>query len=344
MEFGFKEMMANLPHLQPKVRMDCIQILRAVAALAVVTHHIPLFENGAWGVDLFFVISGFIMCYVTEDSGNRFLTKRIIRVVPLYWAGTIGVFGLALARPHLFDSTTANLVELVKSLAFIPFIKGDDIRPMLFLGWTLNYEMFFYLLFAISMAVSHRYRAIISSTLILVIVVSGYLVPFESAPFKFFTRSITLEFAFGMLCYMLFMRMAIYRPQHRPITSRIQWTLMGGALIACMPLATVLSPIGIRVIEWGIPAALSFCFIVYGLSGVKLPRGLVLIGDASYSLYLFHPYVIQIFDKILEPFSSHDVQAYFMAGVAIFLCCGLSVLSYRYIEKPLTELLRKRFV
>lgn len=336
--------MTNLPHVQPKVRMDCIQILRAVAAIAVVTHHIPLFENGAWGVDLFFVISGFIMCYVTEDSGKRFLTKRIIRVVPLYWAGTLGIFGVALVMPHLLDSTTANLVYLVKSLAFIPFQKGNDICPMLYLGWTINYEMFFYLLFAISMAASHRYRAIICSTLILVIVVSGYLVPLKVVPYKFFTSSIILEFVFGMLCYMLFMRMAIYRPQHRPITSRILWILLSGALIAYMPLNSVLSPIGIRVIEWGIPAALSFYFIVYGLSGAKLPRCLVLIGDASYSLYLFHPYVINIFDKILKPFSGHGFQAYFMACVAIFLCCGLSVISYRYIEKPLTELLRKRFV
>jgi len=332
------------PPIQPKERLDSVQLLRAVAAVAVVLFHIPLFGNGAWGVDLFFVISGFIMCYVTEDSGRRFLTKRIIRIVPLYWAGTIGVFCVALALPRLVSNTSTSAVDLVKSLFFIPFQKGAEVEPVLFLGWTLNYEFFFYVLFALSMAVNHRFRAIIASGLILVIVATRYRFPFESVPYKFLGDQILLEFVFGMLCYAIFKRTASCRAQPRSVASRILWTVAGGAWVACMPVVSALGPLQDRVIELGIPATLAFCCTVHGLGGVRLPRPLVLIGDASYSLYLFHPYVIQSFAKVFHAFSGAGVRAYFMAGVAVALCCGLAVASYQYLEKPVTEYLRKRFV
>lgn len=139
-------------------RIDSIQLLRAVAAIAVVTQHvpIPIFGDGLWGVDLFFVISGFIMCHATARSGRNFFLKRIIRIVPLYWLGTLFIYALALTLPQLLNTTTANPVDLLKSLLFIPFIKGGIPVPIVFQGWTLNYEMFFYGLFWISLLVSRR--------------------------------------------------------------------------------------------------------------------------------------------------------------------------------------------
>jgi exopolysaccharide production protein ExoZ len=102
-----------------------------------------LLVNGHWGVDLFFIISGFLMCYGTEGSGAQFLTKRLIRIVPLDWTGTRGVFSLALLAPHVLNTPTTRVVALLQSLACIPFHKGTQLQPALFLGWPLNYEMFF---------------------------------------------------------------------------------------------------------------------------------------------------------------------------------------------------------
>jgi exopolysaccharide production protein ExoZ len=324
--------------------LDCVQLLRAVAAVAVVTHHIRLFGNGAWGVDLFFVISGFIMCYVTEDSGRHFFVKRIIRIVPLYWGGTVVVFCVALFFPNLLEHTAANFTDLLKSLFFIPFKKGHNTVPVLFLGWTLNYEMLFYLIFSLSMAVSHKRRAVVASVLLIAIAVTGQWVPDHPVPLRFFSRPIILEFAFGMICYELFVATAGHRMRNRTIASRLLWTLAGGVFIACLPLATIISPFEDPVIRWGVLAALSFYCVLYGLSGVKLPRGTVIIGDASYSLYLFHPYVIQVFTKMSGAFSGTGAAAYFMAALVILLCCVLSVVSYKYLERPVTEFLRKRFV
>lgn len=86
-------------HTASADKLDSIQLLRAIAATAVVVYHIPLFREGAWGVDIFFVISGFIMALVTERSTRHFFAKRVIRVVPLYWLGTFGVFGVACCCP-----------------------------------------------------------------------------------------------------------------------------------------------------------------------------------------------------------------------------------------------------
>jgi exopolysaccharide production protein ExoZ len=337
-------MTAAARDLRPRMRLDSVQLLRAVAAVTVVTHHIRLFANGEWGVDLFFVISGFIMCYVTAESARHFFTKRLIRVVPLYWAGTLAVFAVALAAPTLLTHTTTSLADLAKSLAFIPFKKGDKTVPVLFLGWTLNYEMFFYLLFALSMAASHRHRALIASTVLIVMVVAGQVFDIGWVPLRFLTQPIVLEFAFGMLCYTFFMRDSVHSEARRATASRIAWTALGAMLIACMPFATFIAPYEDRIIKWGILAALGFYCVVHGLLGLKLPRAWVLIGDASYSLYLFHPYVIQIFTKVFGAFTGNGVYAYCMAAVVIALCCGLAVLSYTYLEKPISEVLRRKFV
>src|SRR6185437_14170487 len=134
--------------------LDNIQALRAIAALLVVFVHLAVpvaalgvAPFGAGGVDLFFVISGFIMVYTTVGrpiSGAEFLGRRIVRIVPLYWLLTLAVFGIALIAPTLLQFTTASWGQLLKSLFFIPFAKANgDVQPVLFLGWTLNYEMFF---------------------------------------------------------------------------------------------------------------------------------------------------------------------------------------------------------
>ena len=107
---------------------------------------------GGAGVDIFFVISGFIMVYTTMDreiTPWSFMADRIARIVPAYWAATLGVFFLALVAPSLLQTSHMQWGELFKSLVFVPFRKANGlVQPVLFVGWTLNYEMFFYLMFA----------------------------------------------------------------------------------------------------------------------------------------------------------------------------------------------------
>jgi len=326
-------------------KLDSIQLMRAIAAVAVVTQHIPrLFGNGAWGVDLFFVISGFIMCFVTAKSSAYFFTKRLIRVAPLYWAGTFGAFFVALAMPSVLRTTSTSLPELFKSLAFIPFLKGDKVQPLLFLGWTLHYEMLFYALFAVSTKISQRYRAAVCSVLIVALVAFGYIFQPQWVVLSFYTSDIMLEFVFGMICYSLYLWIVGSVPSSSSRGARNVATLLGvGCIIGMILTKPWVESIG-RVEARGILAGFTFLFLLLGLSGRRLPAILVLIGDASYSLYLFHPYVIQVFEKIFHSFNTRSVYSYTTAVFAIALCCLASLASYKYVEHPLTERLRSKLL
>lgn len=328
-------------------KVDSVQMLRALAAVAVVLHHVPLFGNGAWGVDLFFVISGFIMCYVTAKSGEHFLLKRAIRIIPLYWAGTIAVFAIAAVMPQLLKATQAEPIHLIKSLLFIPFQKGELVQPVLFLGWTLNYEVFFYLLFALSMAISHRWRALICSGLLIGFVIAGGFVDRSSVIASFYTSSILLEFVLGMLCYAIYTQL-IHTPVGQTSTAgRLLFFVAGAAAIALMPTVVTYAPeftLEQRAMYWGPLAAIAFLGVVIGLRGATIPSFLVLLGDASYSLYLFHPYIIQVFIKIFRPFGEPGGYAWFMAVAVVLLCCLLTALCYVLLERPVTVALRNRLI
>ena len=176
-----------------------IQVLRAAAALAVLFAHlwpalaqfgneniIPNFTFGAAGVDLFFVISGFIMVYTSErlfgqrDGPGRFLTRRLIRIVPMYWALTTLVV-VAWYGVKLPDHTTWT--NVVGSYLFIPTLKpGGGTAPVLGVGWTLNYEMLFYFLFAITIMFQRRMAVIVLSALLFGIVNIPAELGLEPAP------------------------------------------------------------------------------------------------------------------------------------------------------------------
>ena len=156
---------------------------------------------------------------------------------------------------------------------------------------------------------SHRHRAAICSALLLAITACGQLFPFDSVVLWFFTQPIILDFIFGMVCYWVLTRFA-RRGEGSPTVRRRAWALVGVVLLVCMPLtaghnpaATGLNPGASSGIALALVTSLAFCCVVHGLAGANLPRFAVLIGDASYSLYLFHPYVLQAFGKIFKSFN-----------------------------------------
>ena len=145
----------------PREPLLGLQILRFVAAMAVVLFHMGSdyqirfgldanpFAYGAFGVDIFFVLSGFIIAMTTDPSRGAwyFYRKRLIRIVPIYWLLTFGVVAIGIAAPTLLNSTEVSFEAVIKSLLFIAYERpSGELQPLLFLGWTLNYEMFFYLI------------------------------------------------------------------------------------------------------------------------------------------------------------------------------------------------------
>lgn len=188
-----------------KNKIENIQALRFFAAFSVIMVHLPLFQFGAWGVDIFFVVSGFIMSFVSEKKTDFFFIKRVIRIVPLYWGLTIIVFFIAIFKSELLNNTTANYEHLIKSLFFIPFDKnGIGHYPILFLGWSLNFEMLFYLIFYISILISKKFKEIICSFILIVIFLASNLLYEQNFLFEVFSNNIILEFIFGMMIFKVY--------------------------------------------------------------------------------------------------------------------------------------------
>jgi exopolysaccharide production protein ExoZ len=319
-------------------RLDSVQALRAIAALAVVCNHIPAIENGSYGVDLFFVISGFIVCHVAAADPGRFMVKRLIRVVPLYWLCTIALFTLAWFAPQLMGATRADWTELGKSLFFVPYLKSSgNVYPLLYLGWTLNYEMMFYLLFALSLLIAPKRPQWVAVPVLLTLVAIGQLVTFDSVPLQFWTEPIVIEFVFGMLAYSIWRRGWLVH-----LNPVIALLLAIGAF--ALLVVTHPNDNNLRPWMWGPPAMVVFLAVLSLESRWRVPALWLLIGNASYSLYLTHPYVIQAFQKkfmMLDAFTPTKVALMVLAGL---ICCAIAVVSFKLVERPSNLWLRRRLL
>jgi exopolysaccharide production protein ExoZ len=325
--------------------LQSIQALRALAASTVILAHVPFVDRGVLGVDIFFVISGFIMCYVSALNPDQFLLKRMIRIVPLYWVGTLGVFSLALVVPRLLHSTTASPVHLLKSLFFIPYDRGDhSIEPMLFLGWTLEYEMFFYLVFASALAIGKAKAGLVAIAFLVVVVTCGQLFHPTSVIPRFFSRPIILEFGLGIVAFLVWRRWGA-KLRAVPLVAAVLvaagcysfFFVIDKAIPASLAWLTVLPPVLLR-------GGLAFAIIMSFLSiegRVAFPAFVLLLGDASYSLYLFHPYIVQFASKTLMPFNVLTPASLAVLLGTIGVCFLFAVLSFRLLERPSNEYLRR---
>ena len=166
---------------------------------------IRYYHWGTHGVDLFFVISGFIMLVTTWDKPIgpvEFMRHRMRRIVPLYWLATLVMVGLATVAPALFKSLKWDVPALLKSLFFIPYdnlsVPGTT-SPLLIPGWTLNYEMFFYALFALSLLASRAWRLPLVIGALSILVAAGLVFHPTNIQADFYTNPMMLEFCAGMI-------------------------------------------------------------------------------------------------------------------------------------------------
>ena len=318
-------------------KIDSIQVLRFFAAFSVMMVHLPVFEFGIWGVDIFFVISGFIMMYVTENNEKFFLLKRIFRIVPLYWILTLGVFALAIFVPDVLNNTTANIVHLIKSLFFIPFDKnGTGHFPILFLGWTLNFEVIFYFLFSLSLVFFKENRMIACSIFIIIFLVFNKIFSEKNFIFETYANDIFIEFIFGMILF------TIWKKYKNKISTNLSNHFICLAILLVS--IFILNYYNFsRSVSYGLPSLILAVYFLFFLNHLKFPKILVSLGDASYCIYLLHPYVIQFFYKILE-INEYDIiiELVFTLIISVIVFI-VSLLIYKFIEFPINGSLRKKF-
>lgn len=347
-------------------RLELIQALRALAALTVVLGHalhetfsFPGHNSGALGtfvmersgagVDLFFAISGFVMIYAsrnlfaTPNAAGTFLFRRVARIVPLYWAVT-SIFLLVLAAsPHLLSTGAPTPGEIIKSYFFIPYFALETAlaQPIYKLGWTLNYEMFFYVLLACAIALPRR-RAVLALTVSLsVLAIAGAFVRTGNEPWAFWTHPIIIEFGAGAILGSLYI-------DDVRLPKGVAWALIGVAVfvfvMAPLPAAGTIYD-SYRPLFWGIPAVLvlasaTLCGPV-ALHGT-ITHTAVLLGDASYSIYLLHPMVIRALRIFWEKMAlSSTLPGWMFVLTVVIATIVISLVAYRWFERPLTNWLQK---
>jgi peptidoglycan/LPS O-acetylase OafA/YrhL len=297
------------------------------------------------GVDLFFIISGFIMVYTTTRrtvTPIGFFRNRLTRIVPFYWFMTALVCALAISLPKLMAGTKYTLPHMVKSLFFIPYIREDGtIMPILFVGWSLNLEMLFYLFFAIAI-ISARpaLRVLLTVSCLGILVALGYIFSSRLSPeARFLTQPIMLEFALGMVIGLMFERLPSSRRAGRIAVATI------------LPIFVILLLVARYTLpgEWpfsALPAAvLVTTVLVAERSGhrINLP-GVVLIGDASYALYLTHPFVTQsVIFGARRLHLLHFTWVPVLALLSLLMAVAVGIFSHLLIEKPLGRMVGKVF-
>ena len=330
------------------VKYNSIQALRGIAALFVVLEHIRFLNCGAFGVDIFFCISGFMILFSTQKSSEHFLSKRLIRILPFYWLMTLATYAILLLMPGLFAQTKADPVFLLKSLLFIPFdVGGGVLQPLLRIGWTINCEIFFYLLFFISLRISHKYRGLICSGLLSLIVLLAALFPSASPFLSFYGDPVMLEFIFGMIaehiCHRLYnLHMSGRLSQLLLPASFVTVALCFGGLLMTRQSADA---VGFRrPLLWGLPAlVILLCFFLIGLY-LKMPAPLTRLGDISFSLYLLHYYPVVFLDRKVFDCSAASPRAFLGVAVSFAVSTILALFGYEIIEKRLSGWLRQKLL
>lgn len=327
-----------------------IQYLRGLAAILVLASHALLYplldENLAYGrlgwlgVVLFFVISGFIMVVVTGEgrfSAGGFLRRRFIRIVPMYWGATLLAAALALLAPQLFKTTVYDTGQLVLSLLFVPFFNpvSGSIHPLYKLGWTLNYEVFFYVCFALLAFLGAKARVVWLTVAFTALTMLGATLHPQQAIPQFYTSFMPLAFCAGAWLGLTTLNGHI-------------GTLSRGSLVVAVLLAIVGLAEGFVVdngglVEDGVAFVGLVAFAsVLVLLAVRLERSLPrialleTIGDASYSIYLVHIYEVAILAgfafALLNPadlWADYAVAAASIAGGTV-----AGILAYRFVEQP----------
>ena len=338
--------------------LEGLQVMRAIAALMVAVHHAMeaarahspqamspdwLTTAGAAGVDIFFVISGFIMMVVSFPAGRAperpgaFLRKRFARIYPFYWAVALGVIALwTLGSGTIVPNPAMTGEDVFRSLLLAP---SDNL--LIGVSWTLVHEMNFYILFALTLFFGNRLISLIGvSCLLLLQLILAPFFPDAAASF-FLGRPIALEFAFGLALGYAYLRGAL-KPWH--------WSVAAAAFAA-----VVLAPAfiahestgglnaGDRVWAWGLPAiVLVGACVHWRIGGGRWAKAWLLMGDASYAIYLLHPFVVLAYAKAIGSVSAlaQIPQLPFIAVVTL-LCAGFGVAAHVLLERPLTKAVRQ---
>ncbi|MFM5367969.1 acyltransferase family protein [Aeromonas veronii] len=342
-----------------------IQYLRGVAALLVVFYHlrgllsfpigtIPnlgdfLFSQGYIGVDLFFLISGFVIVLSTEKDSlvSSFISKRFFRIYPLYAFCLLSV---------LFLSSNNYTPSQITRAALLIHSNYSDVAPwfgysIVQVAWTISYEILFYVIFCASMSISHKYRVALSSFFIAVMIyainlffggtasLNGYYsIQPSYGVLRFMSSPMLYEFIVGMMVALFYINKEKFDSIRFFVPAL---SSVGVMYFILFYFSSGISGFGHGLSNSGIAAFSLFLslLLIEVFYGFRESRILKVLGDLSYSIYLNQ--------AIVSAVSSHVIGAVVIVGqvgsmlIQVFLILTLSIITYFYIEKPSVAVARK---
>jgi exopolysaccharide production protein ExoZ len=339
-----------------------IQALRVLAASMVAFHH---FQNEAvslaatkgeayarlewlpWtaGVDIFFVISGFIMVHAsgalfgTPGAAGQFLSRRLTRVVPLYWLATTAFLAVSLLLPSSLNRLPPDTAHIAASYLFIPMVDPEgNVAPVYSLGWTLNCEMFFYVLFALFIGLRRGQTVASVTAILLALVVFGILYQPQIAPLRLWSQPIMLDFAAGMVVGLLHAKGA-------RLPRFAAWLLALAGLALLHLQTSFLVPSG--ALQAAFAQGIAAILLVAGAGLARpaagssvLSRLTTRLGDASYAIYLLHPFAGRLTAKVIPALRvDAAVPAFFL--FAGFATLAVALAAHAFVERPATRYLRR---
>lgn len=345
-------------------KINNIQSLRGIAVLLVVFFHLYIVENkysnfdtllpamfqfGTFGVDLFFVISGFVMMTVTRGKFQNvkqslhFLYHRLTRIYPLYWVYTFMALAVFLIQPSWVNSSQGNQVSILESFLLLP----SNLLPLVQVGWTLIHEVYFYLVyFLIFLLLPERLLVYAIGGWGLIVVLANIFIKAWNPYLNLIFHPLTFEFLGGCLLAMMY-----YKREGSKFNKQ---TLLGAA-IATLILALIayeyyrsatgqVAPLGwVRVLLYGFPAwIIIYCLLYAERTGFVFHPYLTQVGNASYSIYLSHLFTINVVGRVWAIFSIEgwfDNLFFILTTFVIVLVVGF--LSYWLVESKLLEFSRK---
>ena len=361
-------------------RLDVVQVLRGVAALLVVGYHGVGYQTashgdgiegfisrtGASGVDLFFMISGFIMVYATRKSSGgaaaaaEFLAKRVARVFPVYLVVTL-VYVLTMLVLGAFvghtDITTdpgnilASVLMIPMDLGSIPPFFGGSV---LHVGWTINYEMYFYAIFAVSILAGRWQWFLLVSlfigTLVCMPLLTGGYVTMDAyyryanlpGYLNLVSSPMIWEFLIGALVGRVYLSKFTMSKVAASLLMLFSVTFLAWFMISL----TSLQRFGLT--GWALPyAMLLFAFVVGSKSApLRWPTALVWVGNVSFSLYLVHPLIIHpVFQALRDRLVPGGLmESIWFVLMVVVASLALASISHRVLEMGLSEFVRVKLL
>lgn len=335
-------------------RSPFLQLMRFVAAALVlcthatfyyherVSHALAIWHFGEVGVPIFFVISGIVM--VTSSRGlsldsagaKQFILRRLIRIVPLWWLALGVKVAISLGRPDVVHHNHFDITDAIKSLFFIPYFDAQHtVTPFHGVGWTLLHEMQFYLLFSASLVFRLRPEWA-ASAVIVGLWVAGTQWSIDNPFWVVATSAHNLHFVLGMFVGALVMRNDIAR-----IAPGVGTLALGAAVLA------YLGFLDLKISRPDdIPIVLIFAAAALVFTGRALPaffRPLSRLGDSSYSLYLFHPFIAPAVILGLARLWP-GMQAWLLLMLAILLTTALAHALHLLVEIRIVRAAREHLL